>query len=141
MEPQPNCQPSYTCAGNEKYTGDEKPFRQIKHILEYSPVAVPDQRLTDAEMMMNKNFNVSTHTPASTPAPQTDGKILDLYFLKARAATLDIAAMLDRLARAEEAGGPHADDRKDKLHAALCILTDSAGDKARRIQEAYSIKG
>ncbi len=141
MKAQSHGQPRYTGAGDQKYTGDEKPFRQIKHILEYSPVAVLNQRLTDAELMMNKNFDVSTNAPESTTVHRSGGQVLDLYFLKARAATLDIAAMLDRLSRAEALCGPHADERKDRLQAALHILTDSAGDKARRIQEAYSVKG
>ena len=73
--------------------------------------------------------------------PLSAGRVLDLYFLKARAASLDIAAMLDRLSRAEQSPGPVNDERKVRLKSALQVLADEAGDKARRIQEIFSIKG
>jgi len=83
----------------------------------------------------------ATDNAKSSAPPLGDVKVLELYFLKARAAALDIAAMLDRLSRAEEFSGVHADDRRDRLQAVLRILTDSEGDKARRVQETLSVKG
>jgi hypothetical protein len=68
--------------------------------------------------------------------------VLDRYFLEHRAALLDLAAFLDRLDRAQ----PDADDRNNQgldyreaaLHRAIDILTDSEGDRARRIQQVLS---
>lgn len=88
---------------------------------------------------MNKS---DTMDSARSPAGHLTGaQVMDLYFLKARAASLDLAAMLDRLQRAEKAGGRVDDVRKERLISALLVLTDEAGDKARRIQEIFSIKG
>jgi hypothetical protein len=91
------------------------------------------------ELMMNRQ-DVTEPTDAAAE-PLSGARVLELYFLKARAASLDIAAMLDRLARAEQALGPVNDERKMRLKSALEVLTDEAGDKARRIQEIFSIKG
>ncbi len=85
--------------------------------------------------------NSAANDVVSDNWPLDGSKTLDMYFLKARAATLDIAAMLDRLSRSEQACGVVGDIRKDNLRVALRILTDAEEDKARRIQEIFSIKG
>jgi hypothetical protein len=61
-------------------------------------------------------------------------KVLDTYFIETRAKMLDVAALLDRLHRAE---GP-ADYRGKGLAACLDILCDEAPDKTRRALEALS---
>ncbi|MGC8560026.1 MAG: hypothetical protein ACP5O1_05035 [Phycisphaerae bacterium] len=87
------------------------------------------------------NRHDATEPTDGTDEPLGGGRVLELYFLKARAASLDIAAMLDRLARAEQTLGPVNDERKTRLKSALDVLADDGGDKARRIQEIFSIKG
>lgn len=69
------------------------------------------------------------------PFNRTD--LIDLYFLEHRARLLDIAAFLDRLGRADDAGKPE-DFRIKAFHKATAILTDQDPDKAKRILEVFS---
>jgi len=69
------------------------------------------------------------------PLNRTD--LIDLYFLEHRAMLVDIAAFLDRLGRADDAGKPE-DFRIKAFHKATAILTDQGPDKARRILEVFS---
>lgn len=140
VKAEPYRQPSRAGTCNQKHASDKEPFWQIKHMIEYSAGAVLDQCQTDAEMMMPIS-NSAANDVVSEHLPLDGRKTLDMYFLKARAATLDIAAMLDRLSRSEQACGAIGDIRKDKLRMALRILTDTEEDKARRIQEIFSVKG
>ena len=69
------------------------------------------------------------------PFNRTD--LIDLYFLEHRARLLDIAAFLDRLGRADDAGKPE-DFRIKAFRKATAILTDQGPDKAKRILEVFS---
>lgn len=68
------------------------------------------------------------------PAPRA----LDQFFLDARCRLLDLAAMLDRVARGDGTVGD--DPRAAKIDAALKILASDATDKAARIQHLFSIE-
>mgnify|MGYP006892627965 FL=1 len=61
-------------------------------------------------------------------------KILDLYFLDARARLIDIAAFMDRVDRAD--GGD--DFRYDAFRAALKALESKKQDRARKVLLAFS---
>ena len=76
---------------------------------------------------------------APRPREYADGmprkkELLDLQFIEARHKLLDLAAFLDRIDRAEGDG----DFRIQALRAALPILLESRGDRARAILEALS---
>ena len=61
-------------------------------------------------------------------------KVLDLYFVDARARLIDLAAFLDRLERAEGA----ADFRAEAFDRALRELAKPGADRARRVLLALS---
>ncbi|MFL3666676.1 MAG: hypothetical protein ACJ06V_08855 [Verrucomicrobiota bacterium] len=61
-------------------------------------------------------------------------KILDLYFLDARARLIDIAAFMDRVDRAD--GGD--DFRYDAFRTALKALESEKQDRARKVLLAFS---
>lgn len=69
------------------------------------------------------------------PLDRTD--LIDLYFLEHRARLIDIAAFLDRLDRASDAGNTE-DFRIKAFNKATAILLDRDADKARRILEVFS---
>ncbi|MFM7034764.1 MAG: hypothetical protein ACKOYJ_06170 [Planctomycetia bacterium] len=71
-------------------------------------------------------------TTNPTPAPRNAEKVLSEEFFLVRAKILDIAAMLDRLERAEGSVDDHA--RRALLRRAMEILLDDQGDKASRVQ-------
>ena len=70
--------------------------------------------------------------------PLSRTQVVDLYFLEHRAKLLDIAAFVDRVARAqpEEAAGD--DFRMGALRRAGAILQDDQPEKARRVLEVFS---
>ena len=70
------------------------------------------------------------------PLPLDALEMLDREFLEIRARLLQVAASLDRLARAE--GNVAGDKRLEQLAAALKILADSGDDRAERIQLVFS---
>jgi hypothetical protein len=71
------------------------------------------------------------------PAP----KALDNFFLEARCKLLDLAAILDRINRGQEAGKVLADDpRIEKIRTALEVLHDQSGGRAERIQQIFSLE-
>ena len=73
---------------------------------------------------------------AGTPTPLTKRAVVDRYFLEHRAKVIDIAAFLDRIARAQ---GEGADDyRRAALEACCAILTDGKPERARRVLELLS---
>lgn len=74
------------------------------------------------------------------PLPMTRAKVLDAYFLEHRGRLLDLAAFLDRVDRASDAGDASSpeDHRLTALRAAIPILIDGRPDRARRILEALS---
>jgi hypothetical protein len=67
----------------------------------------------------------------------TVARITDQYFLEHRAKLLDIAAFLDRLDRATDAGGD-VDFRIVAFRRCLDVLMDAQGDRARRVLDLLS---
>jgi hypothetical protein len=72
-----------------------------------------------------------------TPLPSA--KALDAYFLEARAKLLDLAAILDRIGRGNDAGSTAEDPRLTKVRQALEVLQDQSGGRAERIQQIFSL--
>lgn len=72
--------------------------------------------------------------------PLTAPKALDVHFLEARARLLDLAAILDRIGRGEDASAIAADPRLVRIRQALDVLRDSEGSRAERIQQIFSLE-
>ncbi len=73
----------------------------------------------------------------SLPANQA----LEQYFFEARCKLLDIAAILDRINRGQDAGEVAAHDpRIEKIRKALEVLHDQSGGRAERIQQIFSLE-
>ena len=72
-----------------------------------------------------------------TPLPAA--KALDQFFLEARSRLLDVAAILDRVGRGEDAAGAESDPRMEKVRRALEVLLDRSGGRAERIQQVFSL--
>jgi hypothetical protein len=68
--------------------------------------------------------------------PMSAQHVLDREFLEMRAKILELAASLDRLARAT--GNVSSDPRMQQLEAAIRTVLDSGGDRAERIQLIFS---
>ncbi|MBI3912416.1 MAG: hypothetical protein HY320_15965 [Armatimonadetes bacterium] len=73
----------------------------------------------------------------SRACPLTRRQIVDEYFLENRARLLEIAAFLDRLDRASDAGGEE-DFRIEALYEAVAALHSTTPSRARRIQMIFS---
>ena len=69
--------------------------------------------------------------------PLTQQQVIDQYFLEHRAKLIDIAAFLDRIDRARPSEATE-DFRVKAMEQALTVLTDSEGDRARRVLEVLS---
>ena len=70
------------------------------------------------------------------PLPLTAPEVLSREFLEIRCKILDLAAALDRLARAE---GSVADDpRLARLREALTVVLDEGDDRAEQVQMVFS---
>jgi hypothetical protein len=69
------------------------------------------------------------------PANQT----LDAYFLEARCKLLDIAAILDRIARGTGGNGVREDPRLAKIRESLDVLKEPGTERAERIQQIFSL--
>lgn len=73
--------------------------------------------------------------------PLPANKALENYFFEARCKLLDIAAILDRINRGQDAGEILASDpRIDKIRKALEVLHDQSGGRAERIQQIFSLE-
>jgi hypothetical protein len=72
-----------------------------------------------------------------TPLPAA--KALDGFFLEARCKILDLAAILDRIGRGQDAANVSSDPRLDKIRRALEVLHDQSGGRAERIQQIFSL--
>jgi hypothetical protein len=73
-------------------------------------------------------------------SPLPANKALENYFFEARAKLLDIAGILDRINRGQEAGEVAANDpRIDRIRKALEVLHDQSGGRAERIQQIFSL--
>jgi len=76
------------------------------------------------------------------PIPLAAAEVLDREFLAVRARLIDIAAALDRIARAE---GPVTEDpvtedpRLDKIRQSLEVLAQDESDRAERLQMIFSL--
>jgi hypothetical protein len=77
---------------------------------------------------------MTSHVPT---CPLTRAQVAELYFIEHRAKVLDLAALLDRFDRAR-AGDGSRDFVVHALHAALAVLLDGKGDRARRVLELLS---
>jgi hypothetical protein len=74
-------------------------------------------------------------------APLPADKALETFFLEARCKLLDIAAILDRINRGQEAGAVDANDpRIERIRKALEVLHDQSGGRAERIQQIFSLE-
>jgi len=71
--------------------------------------------------------------------PLSATKALDNYFFEARCKLLDVAAILDRVARGAGASGVESDPRLDRIRQALEVLHDQSGERAERIQQIFSL--
>jgi len=66
----------------------------------------------------------------------TAPQVLNREFLEIRAKILEIAASFDRLDRSE--GSLEDDPRLQRIHEALDVLRDGAGDRAEQVQLIFS---
>jgi hypothetical protein len=73
-----------------------------------------------------------------TPLPAA--RALDSYFLEARSKLLDLAAILDRIGRGQDASVTDADPRVEKIRQALEVLHDRSGGRAERVQQIFSLE-
>ena len=71
--------------------------------------------------------------------PLPANKALDAYFHEARSKILDVAAMLDRLNRGQDAAAAATDPRVQKIRQALDVLRDESGGRAERVQQIFSL--
>jgi hypothetical protein len=69
----------------------------------------------------------------------TAGQALDRYYLEMRCKMIEVAASLDRIERGEGFDGCAQDPRMALLGRAICVLGTSGIDRARRIQEIFSL--
>lgn len=74
----------------------------------------------------------------TTLAPLPAQRALDAYFPEARSKILDLAAILDRLDRGEDAADLD-DPRVLKLRAALDLLLKSGTGRAEAVQKLFSL--
>ena len=73
--------------------------------------------------------------------PLPASKALENYFLEARCKLLDVAAILDRINRGQDAGDILAGDpRLERIRKAIEVLHDQSGGRAERIQQIFSLE-
>ncbi len=75
---------------------------------------------------------------AHSNCPASRSAIVDLYFMEHRAKLIDIAAFLDRLDRADDAGNAEPDFRIEAFRQAITILTDGRSQRAKCILDLFS---
>lgn len=69
----------------------------------------------------------------------TADQMLDRYFLEIRSKLLEVAASLDRVDRSLHVEGAPRDARRDKITAALAVLSETTADnRAERLQLLFS---
>ena len=71
--------------------------------------------------------------------PLSAEQALERYFLDARSKLLDLAAILDRIGRGQDAAKADKDPRIEKIRQALEVLQDRSGGRAERIQKIFSL--
>ena len=72
-----------------------------------------------------------------TPLPAP--RVLDQFFLEARSKLLDVAAVLDRLDRGEDAVATSADVRVERIRKGILILLEQQTGRAERVQQLFSL--
>lgn len=72
--------------------------------------------------------------------PLPANRALDQFFLEARCRLLDLAAILDRIDRGDNADAIASDPRLERIHAALDVLSSGDPAKAERIQKIFSLE-
>jgi hypothetical protein len=72
--------------------------------------------------------------------PLPAAQALDNYFLEARSKLLDLAAILDRISRGQDAAVIEVDPRMEKICRALEVLHDRSGGRAERVQQIFSLE-
>ena len=72
--------------------------------------------------------------------PLSAPRALDQYFLEARSKLLDLAAILDRIGRGENADAATTDARVARIDKALEVLRSEAPNKAELIQQIFSLE-
>jgi hypothetical protein len=72
-----------------------------------------------------------------TPLPAP--RVLDQFFLDTRSRLLDLAAVLGRLDRGDEARAAAADPRVERIRKALLILLEQEPGRAERVQRLFSL--
>ena len=77
-----------------------------------------------------------SNDPIAPPIPRES--VIDRYFLEHRAKVIDIAAFLDRVDRAGPAPDGGDDFRLRSLRAAIGLLIDGEGERARRVLDLMS---
>lgn len=65
---------------------------------------------------------------------------LETYFFEARCKILDLAAILDRIGRGEDASSVDEDPRLQKIREALAVLQDRSPARAERVQQIFSLQ-
>ena len=71
-------------------------------------------------------------------SPKTADELLDMYFLDARSQMLEIAAILDRIERAEGGDKAMDDSRLKKLRDVCDILKNGSGNRAEQFLMLFS---
>jgi hypothetical protein len=89
------------------------------------------------ERSLKKSWFQQREATAMTPLPA--GKALDAFFLEARSKILDLAAILDRIERGQDAAGLTNDTRLGRIAQAVAILHVSGVDRAEKVQQIFSL--
>jgi hypothetical protein len=71
--------------------------------------------------------------------PLTAPRVLDQFFLEARSRLLDLAAILDRIDRGDDATAASADPRVERIRQALLTLLEQGVGRAERVQQLFSL--
>jgi hypothetical protein len=71
-------------------------------------------------------------------SPSSASAVLDRVYLEIRCKLLDVAASLDRVARAEGGSGAQFDPRLAEIKQGIDILKGDGTDRAERIQMLFS---
>jgi hypothetical protein len=77
---------------------------------------------------------------ATITHPRPASETLDIYFLEMRAKLLEIGATLDRIDRSARPEEVVADPRLAFVREALAVLQSAGPERARRIEELYSLQ-
>ncbi|MBW3570688.1 MAG: hypothetical protein KY467_06250 [Gemmatimonadetes bacterium] len=76
-------------------------------------------------------------TPCALPSPRTGVELVDEYFIENRTRLLEVAAYLDRVDRAGDAGAGR-DFRMRAFREALAVLAQDAPGRTERVQMVFS---